>query len=182
MLLDAVDSHLSVHFLRIPASICLGEKASPARSGLAGTDFAARRQSRILQCESCHPERAGIWVSGPASWLRPRFSSMRISSAFNSAATTMASASPGSRVAECSNIVLVLGCDDSRPGQIKLHSVSGQFVPHGRRDHDLRIEIAQKVKLVHSSQVEDWGRVGNDDQAPGSLLARSRSCSIASRP
>jgi len=48
------------------------------------------------------------------------------------------------------NVVLVLGCNDTC----------------------LRIQIGQQVEFAHSGEVEDWGSVGNDDQAPGSLFTR----------
>ena len=80
------------------------------------------------------------------------------------------------------NVVLVLGCDDTCPRQVKLDSVPREFALYSRRHDDLRIEITQQVEFAYGGEVEDWGSVGNDDQAPGSLVARCRSCSRASIP
>ena len=34
------------------------------------------------------------------------------------------------------------------------------------------LQITQQVELVDGGEVEDWGSVGNNDQAPGSLFTR----------
>jgi hypothetical protein len=70
------------------------------------------------------------------------------------------------------NLVLVLGCDDTNPRPVKLDCVPGEFALDRWRNYDLRIQITQQVELVDGGEVEDWGSVGNNDQAPGSLFTR----------
>ena len=84
----------------------------------------------------------------------------------------MASAPGSSCLPEHRNLVLVLGCDDTNPRPVKLDCVPGEFALYRWRNYDLRIQITQQVELVDGGEVEDWGSVGNNDQAPGSLFTR----------
>ena len=95
----------------------------------------------------------------------------------------MASASPRIELrAEHRNFILVTGRDDTRPRKVKLDSVPQEFLLYCRGNYHLNVKTTQQVELVHSGEIEDWGDVGNDDQAPDNLFARCRSCSIASTP
>ena len=80
------------------------------------------------------------------------------------------------------NVLLVFGFDDTSPRLVKLNSVPRKFPLDSRRDDDLRVQITQEVELIDGGEIEDWRAVGNDDQEPGSLFARCRSCSMASKP
>jgi hypothetical protein len=84
--------------------------------------------------------------------------------------------------AEHGNVSLVLSCDHAYPRSVSLDCVLKELASHGWGKHNLPIKIMKEVELAHSGQVEYWGSVGNDDQAPGSLFTRSKSCSIASIP
>jgi hypothetical protein len=43
---------------------------------------------------------------------------------------------------------------------------------YSRWNYDVGVEFPQEFKLAYGSEVEDWRRVGNNDQAPAGLLAR----------